>query len=216
LVSSNFLTVACVLRNNISFDGAAFTTFSGLILDAFIFNAGSAGNVWLATVNEGCFPMTNVPTYTQGGGGYPPCGWEFVDCLFRNGIDAFGNGKGAVWANGGGVYSLQNVEINDQAGDGVTCEGGYMFLQNVGGIGNTGVGVRANDGANVRCLDDNVVITGALGDLQAGVRPVRTWLNFRANAPIKNELDLTFPPVGDEVTPNTGGTSLSRIFQRPF
>jgi len=134
--------------------------------------------------------------------------------------------KGAVWGNGGGTYSLQNVEINDQVGDGVTCEGGaYMFLQTVGGVGNAGLGVRANDGAQIRCLDDFVLITGALGDMQAGTLPVRAWGtavatppgNFYFDAPVKNELDLDSPPVGDETTGvGTGGTSLSRIFARPF
>jgi hypothetical protein len=100
-----------------------------------------------------------------------------------------------------------------------------MFLQTVGGIGNAGVGVRANDGAQIRCLDDGVTLTGTLGDMKAGTKPVRAWGtaiatppgNFYFDAPQKNELDLVSPPVGDETTgAGTGGTSLSRIFARPF
>jgi hypothetical protein len=128
------------------------------------------------------------------------------------------NGTGdGVAAFGDGVYSLEQVEIDDCVGDGISARDPISVkLDQVTGSGNDGLGLRVEDGAQVRVLDDSTDITGALGDMKSGVLPIRTWVNFRTVDPIKNELDVETPPVGDETTGDgTGGTSLSRIFQRP-
>ena len=216
-VASNFWCAASVIRNYVSFDGAAFTSLQCLNLNCFVFNAGSAGNVWYSTINDGCASMGSVPTYTVAGAGYPPCGWELVDCWFTNVIDTAGKNAGAIWGNGGGAFSLENVRIDAPLGVAILSEGSaYMLLQNVGGT-SLDPSVRVEDGSQVRVLDDATDIANAGGfGMQVGTLPARTWADFRGVPPIKNQFDVLSPPVGDEVTGvGSGGTSGSRLFQRP-
>jgi hypothetical protein len=122
----------------------------------------------------------------------------------------------------GGNSTLRNVKIDGAASDGVLVEnGGFVDMENVTGSGNAGYGVNAPDG-KARVRDDLTVITGALGDMLIGDKPVRAWGtapgvpvgNFRFDAPVKNEFDIVDPPVGDPSN-IPGGTSGSRLYQRP-
>jgi len=201
-IAGGFLSWANVIRNVLGGDGAAFQSVGSLNLNCFIFNDNAAGNQWDSSVNDGCTAMGSIPFAAFAGGGTGDNGWEFVDCYFKNGVDP----KGAVWGNGCGTYSLQNVKIDNQVGDALTVEGqAYMFLQTVGGTGNGGVGLRVNDGGFARLLDELTNITGSEGDMKAGIRPVRDWGtapatppgNFYFDAPIRNEYDISFPIVGD-------------------
>jgi len=227
LVDPNFTTFACVLRDRILVaDGAAWTAQRCLLLDVpFIFNAGTSGNVTTACVLDNCAALENSNAHTTDGN-FPSNSWVIGQCLFKNGFDP----RGAIVAQNSGLWTLEQVEINNPAGPGILCEGGvYMVLRAVAGT-NLGLGIQVHDGARVRVMDDATNITGGAGDMKVGELPVRSWLNFRDpvlnppnGMPIKNEYDLKIPfnavsgtPGGDEETgPDTGGRSGSRLFQRP-
>lgn len=134
-------------------------------------------------------------------------------------IDAFFGTPGVGVFVSGGNSALRNVVIDNAADDGIRVDnGGFVHMENVTGTGNAGLGINISDG-KVRVLDDATNITGVGGDMLVGNLPIRAWDvgagNFRNFAPIKNEFDNLFPPVGDEaVPPLPGGTTGSRLYQR--
>jgi hypothetical protein len=204
------LMLSSVIRDSAVVQAAAWTPRRSLILDAVLNITGGYGQICRQVVFDGCSPI-GPGSFATIQPAVPCSGWEFLNVLVQNGT---GNG---VAAFGDGVYSLEQVEIDDCAGDAISARDPISVkLNQVTGVGNAGLGLRVEDGAQVRVLDDSTDITGGLGDLKAGVQPIRTWVNFRTVAPIKNELDVVSPPIGDETSgAGTGGTSLSRIFQRP-
>jgi len=236
LVAANFWCEATVIRNKLDMDGAAFTAYQCLVLGCDVFQAGTSGNVWYSTINDGCESMGNVPTYTTDGYGFPAVGWEIVDCWFTNiqpTVTFYGDtfDVGAIWANGGGSYSLQNVRFDSTVGPALTAQGSNssFWLENVGGSTLTPP-LRAIDGATIRIADDATDIADGGGfGMQVGALPPRTWADFRTALPgpapsgrgIKNEYDLSLNvagwPEGDEGVglAGTGGRSGSRVFQRP-
>jgi hypothetical protein len=209
-VALQALTLASVVRGFAAIQGAAWSPRRSLVLNAGMNITGGFGQTFRQTVIDGSSPVgpgsfaTNEP-------GNPPAGWELLNVLIQN-----GTGPG-VNAFGDGVYSLEQVEIDDCVGDGILAADPISVkLDRVTGAGNVLLGLRAEDGAQVRVIDNATNITGLQGDFKAGVQPIRTWVNFRTVAPVKNELDVVSPPIGDETSgPGTGGTSLSRVFQRP-
>jgi hypothetical protein len=209
-VALQALMLASVVRGFAAIQGAAWAPRRSLVLGAGLNITGGFGQVFRQTVLDGCSAL-GPGSFATGEPGNPPAGWELLNVLIQN-----GTGPG-VNAFGDGVYSLEQVEIDGCVGDGILARDPISVkLDRVTGVGNILLGLRAEDGAQVRVLDDSTNITGVLGDLKSGVQPVRTWVNFRTVAPVKNELDVVSPPVGDETSgAGTGGTSLSRIFQRP-
>jgi hypothetical protein len=132
--------------------------------------------------------------------------WIFSQTLIRNSV---GHGVHCT----GGRYMFQDCKIQNSAGDAINAEVGpnYLILNNCNGAGNGGVGVRATDGAIVQVVNDDVLVSGAGGDMKVGILPLRTWAGFRgADAlPVKNQYDLAGM--------NAGGTDQStgtRLFQR--
>ncbi len=192
-----------------------------------------------ATVYEGvtgAFCKYGVNEFlVPGGAGLGSTSWESRACLFRN--------TGQIEFHGG-VYSLMDVKIQGSPGAGILLQrgggSGFLSLENVaGGTGvanadpglddpaNAGVGIEVWDGGIVKVVDDDTLITGTLGDMQVGVLPIRTWVNFRGGGggtPTFNEYDLKTPfnaatgtPGGEEeagVPAGSGGHSGSRVFQR--
>jgi hypothetical protein len=134
----------------------------------------------------------------------------------------------AINCAGGGLYNLEKVKMDTCAGDAIHADQGRAFVMCLLVIGsaNTGYGINCQDGSEVRVFDDATVVTGALGDMKVGALTVRTWADFRANVPTKNQMDLATPfilnvasgettPGGDDVTgAGTGGYSGSRVFQK--
>lgn len=154
---------------------------------------------------------------------------SLTEGLIKNSIvdGIFTGSDGSGISIPGGRLRLRNIRIDGAAANGVRVgEGGFATLEHVTGLGNAGIGVVANDGANVRVKDDGTLVTGVGGDIKVGTLAVRTWVDFRAVAPIKNEYDLSTPfvvassgvaqPPGDELTgAGSGGRSGTRLFQRP-
>lgn len=69
-------------------------------------------------------------------------------------------------------------------------------------------GIDCQDGAHVKITSDTTLVTGALGDLHSGAMAARTYVDFRANAPLRNQFDV---PGFTGATADT--TTGSRIFQ---
>jgi hypothetical protein len=226
-VKPNFRTQACVLRDRaIGVDASAWTVGKSLVLDVpVIFHVGSDGSVAFSSVFDGCPALECAGGYSTNDS-YPSISWTIANILFQNGTDP----RGAVFAHNGGLFTFDKVEVNNPAGPGIYAEGNvYLSLNQVGGESLT-YGIEIHDGARVRVLDDDTVITGDDGDMKVGTLATRTWADFRTALPgpapsgkgIKNEYDVKDVnvagfAVGDEVTgDDTGGPSLARIFQRPL
>ena len=216
MVGLQVLNSASVLRQHaVNFEGASWTPDRCLVLGipatSFVFGHFQG---FRRTVFDGILAsLTDPPVFLANTfGGILSGGWEFLTCLFKNGVAP----NGALFARGGS-WNLQDVVINGYSADAIRVQGAVQLaMTNVTGAGNGGFGVRVNDGGYVRVTSDATLVMGALGDMKVGTRPVRTWADFRAVAPIKNEYDTVSPAVGDEVTgAGTGGTSGSRLYQRP-
>lgn len=203
------LTLSSVIRNFVFVQASSWAPRRCLVLNAGLSITGGYADVFRQVVFEGCDPV-GPGSFATDEPAVPPGGWEFLNVLISN-----GTGDG-VSAFGDGAYSLQEVEIDGCAGNAVSVRDSISVkLKTVTGTGNGGFGVFVQDGGQVRVLDDATVVTGT-GDIKSGTLAVRTWVDFRANPPVKNQLDLVSPPVGDETTgAGSGGTSLSRVFQRP-
>lgn len=213
-VTTNFSMFACTIRNkNAEFDAGEFSVYQCLLLDIpEFFIAGTNGNVTVRSTFDGCPALTGGIFYTTLGN-YPNLGWQVAKCEFKNCTDS----HGVIWALGGDTFTLQDVKLDNPVGPGVHAEGSAasVVLENVGGTAST-YGVHVEDGSTVRVLDNATVITGTTGDMKVGTLATRTWANFRGSPPVKNQYDIVSPPVGDETTgAGTGGTSGSRLFQRP-
>jgi hypothetical protein len=175
------------------------------------------------TVFDNCPAFGSSPNVSTNGA-LGQIGTELISCWFRNATGP----QAAVWAYGVGNLSVEDTKIdNTVAGDGILVEGpaAPVQLKHVTGSGNAGVGVHVNDGGTARVFDSGTIITGTGGDMKIGTLVPRAWADFRANAPINNEYDLTTPfvaatsgavqPAGEELTgAGTGGRSGSRLFQR--
>lgn len=166
--------------------------------------------VFRACVFDACPGSIEPFVFAVNIGGLNSSGWEWFDCLFMGcGSPNTFNLKAAS------NYSFLNTKIQGAPGDAIHAEGPMMVtLENVtGGTGavgdpaNGGLGVRAEDGAFVRVLDDLTLVTGLGGDMQVGALPARTWADFRANPILKNEYDIASPPLGDVVV-GVGGPVL--------
>jgi hypothetical protein len=175
------------------------------------------------TVFDNCAVLSNTPNVSTNGA-LGQIGTELISCWFRNSAGP----EAAVRAFAVGDISIEDTKIdNTVVGDAILVEGpaAPVYLKHVTGAGNAGLGVHVDDGGIVRVLDNATTITGTGGDMKVGTLVPRTWADFRANAPIKNEYDLTTPfvaattgamqPAGEELTgAGTGGRSGSRLFQR--
>lgn len=172
------------------------------------------------TVFDTCAPI-GPSTFATTEGGLIANAWEFFDVHFT------ASTGDAIFARGGGSWSFENVRFDGSGGDAIHAAGlTTVVVNHVTGATNTGAGVNAQDGASVRVVDNGTTVTGTAGDMLVGTLPARTWADFRANIPIKNQYDLQTPfitnvasglstPGGDDVTgAGTGGCSGSRLFQR--
>ncbi len=103
----------------------------------------------------------------------------------------------------GGIANVARFDINNvlttgalvPSGDAIVVEqGGLLDFSEMSGTGNAGVGLNCRDGI-ARSRDTLSTITGTLGDMKCGARPVRTWADFNAAVPAsglpsKSELDV--------------------------
>lgn len=100
----------------------------------------------------------------------------------RNGRSYQGFPGYGLYYAGGDNARVENTTINNCADDGVHADGGRLTLINVQGSGNGGYGVRADKKADVQ-TDVNTTVTGTLGDMKSGGKPVRTWSDYRSATP---------------------------------
>lgn len=220
-VALQCLTLSSVVRGFAAVQASSWSPRRSLVLDAGLNIIGGYQEICRQVVFDGCAPV-GPGSFATTQPAVPCSGWEFLNVLVQN-----GTGDG-VAAFGDGVYSLEQVEVDDCAGDAISARDPISVkLSQVTGTGNAGFGVHADDGAQVRVLDDATDVTGANGDLGVGILSPRSWPDFRTQVPTKNQYDLITPftvnvlsatatPGGDEVGgAGTGGCSGSRVFQRP-
>lgn len=227
-----------VVRNSLDIESCQFTLSRSLALDVSSAVLNVDNCAFFRSVFDGnqfSIGPTQFVTSTGAFGG----AYEFQQVLIRNSVAP----AGAVFAQGFGSYAFENVLIQGASADAIHGEGLVsLVLTNVnGGTGNPGdpanggYGLSLMDGATARITDDATLVTGSAegpnSDLKVGVLPVRPWSDFRTNAPIKNQFDLSTPfsfnalsglttPAGEETYPAGpttpgGGSSGSRAFQRP-
>lgn len=238
-VPEQVLPRSSVLRNGLDIEASSFTPSRSLMLDLGFAVFGDATVLSIRSVWDGTqFAIGPTPVFTATGtSGFGT--WEFLQVLIRNSTAA----DAAVLCQGYGSFAFENVLIQGSAGDAIRAQDQVsLALTNVqGGTGgvsdpaNAGYGLQLLDGAQARIFDDATVVTGSAegpnSDLKVGVLPVRPWSDFRNNAPIKNQFDLSTPfsfnalsglttPAGEETYPAGpttpgGGSSGSRAFQRP-
>jgi hypothetical protein len=125
--------------------------------------------------------------------------WSLFDMLITG---STGDGLHAQ----GGAWGLTNVRIDNSAGNGINVEHGtnYVKLDHVTGAGNAGVGVLANDGAQVQITDTTTpttTLTGTGGDVKSGSLAVAAY------AAGMNQYDI---PPNSAIAVSTG----TRIFER--
>lgn len=114
-----------------------------------------------------------------------PAGVGFSRCLVRS-----ATAHGITVSCGAHCY-LTRVSIVNSTGDAVNCAGSTSTsLTFVTGTGNGGYGVVASDGAHIK-IDADTTVTGTSGDIKSGTLAARAYTDFRANPPLKNEIDLT-------------------------
>lgn len=215
-------TFSSVLRSFLDIEASGWSPRRALVLGAQTRMLAGGIQVVRQTVFDGCAAI-GPGQFATANGYFPQQGWEFLNCIFTG-----STGDMAVFAVGGGAYSLDSVQIDEGAGDAIRAMGPVsVVLNNVRGTGSLGFGVAAMDGAQVRVVDDVTDVTGDDGDMLVGTLPVRTWADWRANAPRGNQYDLRTPfienvastlltPAGDETTgANSGGCSGSRVYRRP-
>jgi hypothetical protein len=220
-VQLQFLALASVFRDFVASQSSAWSPRRSLVTDAGFLIIGGPSTVLRQVALTGCDPL-GPGGFTTDVGANPLSGWELLNVLIKDGI---GDGFAAAEA---GAYSLQDVEIDDCAGDALSATGLVtLAISGVTGSGSTGVGIHLRDGATCRVLDDATLVSGGGGDVKVGIQPVRTWSNFRTAIPTKNQYDLQTPfvtnaasgkttPGGDDVGGSgSGGCSGSRLFQRP-
>lgn len=97
----------------------------------------------------------------------------------EDGVEFTGNFRGYMF----------DCVVEDCVRSGVRISGGLIDLDDVDGGGNGRYGLEVTDGAHVttpRCS-----VSGTLGDMLAGSNSVRSWDDFRNNAPVKEEVDAT-------------------------
>lgn len=211
-----------VITDSLDIEGAAFNPRRSLLfqVSSVFFLCGGA-QVFRQTVIEQSATL-GPSTFATTEGGLIANAWEFFDCQFS------ASSGSALLARGGGSWSLENVRIDGSGADALQVVGLTTAVVNhVTGAGNTGSGVQVQDGGSVRVVDNGTTVTGTAGDMVVGTLPARTWVDFRANVPTKNQYDLRTPfivnvasglatPGGDDVTgAGSGGCSGSRVFQRP-
>lgn len=91
----------------------------------------------------------------------------------------------------GGKGFVLNTSVKGCVGSGVKIDvPGLLNLTAVAGYGNAGNGVFADDGGRLKIDDNATFVSGASGDIKAGNMAARTYADFRANAPIKNQFDV--------------------------
>jgi hypothetical protein len=190
---------------------AFFQTF-GMVFDGEEWVAsGSAGQTWYSYF-EG---VTDYRVYGDGAG----AGMYHSQCIFHQcqsigpqGNDGHTGGGswglsfskvrqslsiGVLVQIASGKHRIWSSIIENCAGDGISIIGqAYVTFIGGSGVGNGGVGIRAIDGAQV-LIDASTSVTGAGGDMKIGGLPVRTYVNFRTIAPIKNEADFFVPATSD-------------------
>jgi hypothetical protein len=204
-------TVACV--------ASVFTVFDSTIHDVATWSLDGQQEVFFDTDIRTSAPIANGVFV----GLTPSPNWGLLN------VHIDGSTGDGIRFQGSAQCDLANVSIENSAGHGILAQGNstLVLATNVTGTGNTGAGIRVLDGGFVRVRDNATVITGVAGDMVVGTLPARTWADFRANVPVKNQYDLQTPfivnvasglatPGGDDVTgAGTGGCSGGRVFQRP-
>jgi hypothetical protein len=100
---------------------------------------------------------------------------------------------GLLQATGtGGKINAQQIELLNSGGHGLACGlSADCQAARINGLFNAGVGVRAqNLGRVARVLALNFTVAGTAGDIQAGLRPARTYTSLTTVPPIDNEYDF--------------------------
>jgi hypothetical protein len=171
--------------------GEGATNFTDVVFDNVFGNlwgyiADCSPGMGLFTGIQGIIENCAMPFGLTGQFGFCEC----RKTPFIFGMDA----AGAIL---GGNIEVYHLKVNNVPGDAVIASGpGALLLYSVGaGPKVGGVGLHASNGAQVHVFN-NVNPTGAGGDLKVGQNPMRTWSDFRNNAPKKNEIDQT-PGTGD-------------------
>lgn len=178
----------CVIRDK------AFITVpaSNFVIGSLLLNlvnfsiAGSNANFFVSSVFDTC------TTFSSNAGLFTPLGsmlslsWEVASCLFKNstGIDAAILTRGDAWA-------IVNTQIDNSAGDAIRVQGGLVNLSGVTGSGNAGIGINANNGAQVAAT--SVSVTGSSpgsNDVQSGALPAVGYPALAA----QQQIDI--PPLG--------------------
>ncbi len=112
-----------------------------------------------------------------------PQGWAFYNSLIQN--------CAGVLYHGGPKCIIDTVEINNGAGDAVQARfaGGGLYLANVAGTGNVGLGLHATDGAMILLGVGNTV-TGS-HDAVIGTHAAEAWAAVYTAAAGTGRVDAT-------------------------
>lgn len=162
-------------RNNSSY-GITGSLIQDLEFDTSS-GAGSTASI-VSTVIDGCSYLGQNPTDGYDGP------WSLKGVAIKN---AKTHGFSSA---GGSPSTLIHTTIDGSAGDAIHADGvGSVYIPDVHGSGNAGWGVRAENGAQVE-LSMHTEVTGAAGDLRAGSRATRSFLDLRSNLPLGNEADF--------------------------
>jgi len=187
--------------------------FMNFALPESYFNIAAILQTFMDTVFDNTCPTLTSAVF------FAPIGsnWGLQNVLFQ------GSTGDAIHADYG-HWNLTNVSINNTAGIALLVDNGptAVTLTNVGGTGNSGFGLVADDGAQVRVTDIVTNVGEDSGGMQVGGLPARTWADFYANTPVGNQYDLVTPfvlnaasglftPQGND---SAGASTGSRVFQR--
>lgn len=165
--------------------GHAFNMFNCFVYDAAVAmrNSGSGSSdaaFWFEVVFDGCS--------TVGGS----TGIEYMNrfsvsldkAIIR---DSSGDG---FYMSPGFLGRVRRTRIQDCAGNGVLAQGTKRgTLLDVSGTGNTGLGLKLSDGAQVN-EQGTVDVTGTGGDYQVGAASVGTWTGYSGD---ENDLGAASP-----------------------
>jgi hypothetical protein len=121
----------------------------------------------------------------------PILAYKFTQCNVRNGI-----GPGFVYG-GGATCVIQQCAITNCNGSAIAATApGLLYVTDTTGSGNTEYGVKAINGAHV-IVSAGTSVAGTAGDLKVGELAVRSWTDFRTNAPLRNQADFFVPATSD-------------------
>lgn len=163
-------------------EGGRTNVFSSRLAYFSPLGGGVAHFTISSTIVDSCAPLG------EGFTNFPPHG----DLSLENLLVKNGSASG-IHLPDARQSRIASVKSENNADHGILLSVGSQVevVGDIGGAGNSLLGWRLLDGSRVLRASGTMTITGALGDFQVGLRPVRSWVHYVTQPPVETEYDVT-------------------------